>query len=103
MTINVSNLDYQGTTEQLYVLYENISAETMPTVIGDSSVSDLYVVNYDASTREAAFQAEVDGAYYPSLASAVAAAQDGDTVTLLADTTLTETIEISGEKRLPYP
>ena len=83
MTINVSNLDYQGTTEQLYVLYENISAETMPTVIGDSSVSDLYVVNYDEGMREAAFQAAVDGVYYPSLVSAVAAAQDGDTVRLL--------------------
>ena len=44
--------------------------------------------------------AQVGDEYYATLAKAVSAAVDGDTVTLLADTTLTQTIEISGEKAI---
>ena len=45
----------------------------------------------------AALVAEVNGTYYTTLAKALAAAQTGETITLLADVDVTETIEISGK------
>ena len=54
----------------------------------------------DSSTTDGSVPsmvAEVNGYQYDTLAGAIAAAENGDTVTLLQDVSLTETIEIQGK------
>ncbi len=86
LTINVTNMGYHGRTDQLYVLYQNITEDTIPTVIGDDSVKNLKAVVYgDSNTIAPAFVAETGSKYYKTLAEATLA---GDTVTLVNTVTL---------------
>jgi len=67
-------------------------------VSGNTSVTvpegvEVYRVNADGSEFVAV--AEVDGINYDTLTAAIAAAEDGDTITLLKDIEITESLDVS--------
>ena len=76
LTVNIKNLDTTGAqSNQLFYVYKDgagIISTNQPVVKGDSSIEKFFV-------------AKVDDTYYKTLPEAIAAAQDGDTVTLLKD------------------
>ena len=69
---------------------------------GTSTINNVTVENVTgataviggAYTSGATVQAKIDSTYYATLAEAVAAAQDGDTITLLGDITASEVIQL---------
>ena len=77
VTIEINGLTAPADATRLFYVYddqEGIIAKNQPIVKGDSSIEKFFV-------------AKVDKTYYKTLAAAVAAAQDGATITLLKDTT----------------
>ena len=84
---------------------ENTSAKREISVTGGTFSSDVsayvakgYVQNENGTVEqlgETNAVAKIDGTYYKTLADAVAAAQDGDTITLLKDAELTSTLNLA--------
>ena len=84
---------------------ENTSAKREISVTGGTFSSDVsayvakgYVQNENGTVEqlgETNAVAKVGGTYYKTLADAVAAAQDGDTITLLKDAELTSTLNLA--------
>ena len=75
VTINISNLTSPSDASRLFYVWEDsvgLVSDNNPVIKGDRSVEKFFV-------------AKVGGTYYKTLADAVAAAQDGDTITLLKD------------------
>ena len=108
------NADYSGGMFGWYYgsgAVENSSVKNVEFIAGGSRNGAIggYGVNADANLSNVTFEnvtnfegkpllehvASVNGVYYTSLKSAVDAAQDGDTVTLLADVVIDSTITIS--------
>ncbi len=87
----------QGTTSEPTTFTENTVEETTAKV-GDKEITSLYGTKIDGSTPVTNYVAEVNGTQHATLADAVAAADDGDTVTLLANTT--ESAEITLTKNV---
>lgn len=84
ITLNITRLDSPSSAKQLLYVYDDqdgIISYNQPAVTGDSSIEKFAV-------------AKVGDFYSPSLASAVAAATNGQTITLLKDTALTSSISI---------
>lgn len=84
INLNIKNLSAPESAKQLLYVYKDnvgIISYNQPAVTGDSSIEKFAV-------------AKVGDFYSPSLASAVAAATDGQTITLLKDTALTSSISI---------
>lgn len=84
ITLNITRLDSPTSAKQLLYVYDDqdgIISYNQPAVTGDNSIEKFAV-------------AKVGDSYSPSLASAVAAATDGQTITLLKDTALTSSISI---------
>lgn len=84
INLNIKNLSAPESAKQLLYVYDDqdgIISYNQPAVTGDSSIEKFAV-------------AKVGDFYSPSLASAVAAATDGQTITLLKDTALTSSISI---------
>ena len=79
LTVNIEKLDTTGAqSDQLFYVYkDSIISTNQPVVKGDSSIEKFFV-------------AKVDDTYYKTLAEAVAAAKNNETVTLLknAETTV---------------
>ena len=79
LTVNIEKLDTTGAqSDQLFYVYkDSIISTNQPVVKGDSSIEKFFV-------------AKVDDTYYKTLAEAVAAAKNDETVTLLknAETTV---------------
>ena len=84
---------------------ENTSAKREISVTGGTFSSDVsayvaegYVQNENGTVEqlgETNAVAKIDNTYYKTLADAVAAAQDGDTITLLKDAELTSTLNLA--------
>ena len=84
INLNIKNLSAPESAKQLLYVYDDqdgIISYNQPAVTGDSSIEKFAV-------------AKVGDFYSPSLASAVAATTDGQTITLLKDTALTSSISI---------
>ena len=85
ITINVTNLTAPESAKQFLYVYadqqQSIITTNQPVVKGDSSIEKF-------------FAAEVNGTYYKTLADAIAAANDGDTITMLKDAALDKLTEI---------
>ena len=84
INLNIKNLSAPESAKQLLYVYDDqdgIISYNQPAVTGDNSIEKFAV-------------AKVGDFYSPSLASAVAAATDGQTITLLKDTALTSSISI---------
>ena len=84
ITLNITNLSAPESAKQLLYVYDDqdgIISYNQPAVTGDNSIEKFAV-------------AKVDDSYSPSLASAVAVATNGQTITLLKDTALTSSISI---------
>lgn len=84
ITLNITNLSAPESAKQLLYVYKDnvgIISYNQPAVTGDNSIEKFAV-------------AKVGDFYSPSLASAVAAATNGQTITLLKDTALTSSISI---------
>ena len=84
ITLNITNLSAPESAKQLLYVYKDnvgIISYNQPAVTGDNSIEKFAV-------------AKVDDSYSPSLASAVAAATDGQTITLLKNTALTSAVSI---------
>ena len=85
VTINITNLTAPESAKQLLYVYadrqQSIITTNQPVVKGDSSIEKF-------------FAAEVNGTYYKTLADAIAAANDGDTITMLKDAALDKLTEI---------
>lgn len=76
ITINVTKLSAPKSAKRLLYVYDDqdgIITTNQPKLTGDDSLAQFYA-------------AKVGDTYYKTLADAVAAAQDGDTITLLKDT-----------------
>ena len=85
ITLNVTNLTAPESAKQLLYVYDNqagIISTNQPVVKGDSSIEKFFV-------------AKVSDTYYKTLADAVAAAQGGQTVKLLTNTTVSASMLIS--------
>ncbi len=96
ITLNIEKLSAPQDITTLYYVYKNgtgVITTNQPVVKGDSSIEKFFV-------------AKVDDTYYKTLPEAVAAAQDGKTVTLLKDVTTkvtipagkTVTLDLDGKK-----
>ena len=75
ITLNIEKLSAPQDITTLYYVYKNgtgVITTNQPVVKGDSSIEKFFV-------------AKADDTYYKTLPEAVAAAQDGDTITLLKD------------------
>lgn len=84
ITLNITNLSAPESAKQLLYVYKDnvgIISYNQPAVTGDNSIEKFAV-------------AKVGNFYFPSLASAVAATTNGQTITLLKDTALTSSISI---------
>ncbi len=97
-TVSVSNMDEAGIgfkADHSFAIQNN-SQVTFETVLisfnGDKSPADL--ITADASSTMTTMVACVNGKYYPTLDEAFKVANDGDTVTLLTDVTLSEILVI---------
>ena len=87
LTVNIEKLDTTGAqSDQLFYVYkDSIISTNQPVVKGDSSIEKF-------------FAAKVGDTYYKTLPEAVAAAQNGETVTLLED--VTENVTIPTDKTI---
>ena len=84
VTININNLTAPADAAQLLYVYDDqdgIISTNQPVVVGDSSIEKF-------------FAAKIENTYYSTLNDAYAAANDGDTVTLLKDVQLSSYIEV---------
>lgn len=84
ITINVTKLSAPKSAKQLLYVYDDqdgIITTNQPKLTGDDSLAQFYT-------------AKVGDTYYKTLADAVAAANNGDTVTLLKDVQLGNILEI---------
>ena len=85
VVVNGLKTDFDG---QLYYTYKDgvgLTSENEAVFHGDDSIAKYFV-------------AKIGNTYYKTLADAVAAAQDGQTVKMLNDTKVTEEISFSGKK-----
>lgn len=88
ITINITNLTSPEDAKQILYVYDDqdgIIQTNQPVVKGDSSIEKFFV-------------AKVGDTYYKTLPEAVAAAQNGETVTLLED--VTENVTIPTDKTI---
>ena len=87
LTVNIEKLDTTGAqSDQLFYVYkDSIISTNQPVVKGDSSIEKF-------------FAAKVGDTYYKTLPEAVAAAKNGETVTLLED--VTENVTIPTDKTI---
>ena len=87
VTINISNLTSPSDASRLFYVWEDsvgLVSDNNPVIKGDSSIEKF-------------FAAKVGGTYYKTLADAVAAAQNGDTITLLKDVDLGNTVTVANK------
>ena len=86
VTLNIKGLTAPDDAAQLFYVYDNhqnsIISTNQPVVKGDSSIEKFFV-------------AKVGETYYTTLAEAINAAGNGDTVTLLKDAELTSTLDLA--------
>jgi len=86
ITIDVTNLSAPKSAKQLLYVYDDhtqsIITTNQPKLTGDDSLAQFYA-------------AKVGNTYYKTLAEAVAAAKDGDTVTLLKNVVLNSTLTLN--------
>ena len=87
ITLNIEKLSAPQDITTLYYVYKNgtgVITTNQPVVKGDSSIEKF-------------FAAKVDDTYYKTLADAVAAVQNGDTITLLKDVDLGNTVTVANK------
>lgn len=85
VTINISNLTSPSDASRLFYVWEDsvgLVSDNNPVIKGDRSVEKFFV-------------AKVGDTYYKTLADAVAAVQNGGTITLLKDAELTSTLNLA--------
>ena len=85
VTININNLTAPADAAQLLYVYDDqdgIISTNQPVVVGNSSIEKFFV-------------AKIENTYYSTLDDALAAANDGDTVTLLKDVQLSSYIKVN--------
>ena len=87
VTINISNLTSPSDASRLFYVWEDsvgLVSDNNPVIKGDSSIEKF-------------FAAKVGDTYYKTLADAVAAVQNGDTITLLKDVDLGNTVTVANK------
>ena len=87
VTIEINGLTAPTDASRLFYVYKNgagIISTNQPVVKGDSSIEKFFV-------------AKVGDTYYKTLADAVAAVQNGDTITLLKDVDLGNTVTVANK------
>ena len=87
VTINISNLTSPSDASRLFYVWEDsvgLVSDNNPVIKGDSSIEKF-------------FTAKVGDTYYKTLADAVAAVQNGDTITLLKDVDLGNTVTVANK------
>lgn len=87
VTIEINGLTAPTDASRLFYVYKNgagIISTNQPVVKGDSSIEKF-------------FAAKVGDTYYKTLADAVAAVQNGDTITLLKDVDLGNTVTVANK------
>ncbi len=105
LTISGGEFKRASDTQEMIVDHYDASNSGTATVTGgkfDADIStyvpDGYIQNENGAVEtlgETNAVAKVGGTYYKTLADAVAAAQDGDTITLLKDAELTSTLNLA--------
>ena len=105
LTISGGEFKRASGTQEMIVDHYDASNSGTATVTGGKFDADIskyiptdYVQSADGTVEklgETNAVAKVGGAYYKTLADAVAAAQDGDTITLLKDAELTSTLNLA--------
>ena len=105
LTISGGEFKHASDTQEMIVDHYDESNKGNAVVTGDKFDADIskyiptdYVQSADGTVEklgETNAVAKVGGTYYKTLADAVAAAQDGDTITLLKDAELTSTLNLA--------
>ena len=105
LTISGGEFKHASDTQEMIVDHYDESNSGTATVTGGKFDADIskyiptdYVQSADGTVEklgETNAVAKVGGTYYKTLADAVAAAQDGDTITLLKDAELTSTLNLA--------
>ena len=105
LTISGGEFKHVSDTQEMIVDHYNASNSGTAAVTGGKFDADIsaYVPNGYIQNENGAVEtlgetnavAKVGGTYYKTLADAVAAAQDGDTITLLKDAELTSTLNLA--------
>ena len=105
LTISGGEFKHASDTQEMIVDHYDASNSGTATVTGGKFDADIskyiptdYVQSADGTVEklgETNAVAKVGGTYYKTLADAVAAAQDGDTITLLKDAELTSTLNLA--------
>ena len=105
LTISGGEFKRASDTQEMIVNHYDASNSGTATVTGGKFDADIskyiptdYVQSADGTVEklgETNAVAKVGGTYYKTLADAVAAAQDGDTITLLKDAELTSTLNLA--------
>ena len=105
LTISGGEFKHASDTQEMIVDHYNASNSGTAAVTGGKFDADIskyiptdYVQSADGTVEklgETNAVAKVGGTYYKTLADAVAAAQDGDTITLLKDAELTSTLNLA--------
>ena len=105
LTISGGEFKHASDTQEMIVDHYNESNKGNAVVTGGKFDADIskyiptdYVQSADGTVEklgETNAVAKVGGTYYKTLADAVAAAQDGDTITLLKDAELTSTLNLA--------
>lgn len=105
LTISGGEFKHASDTQEMIVDHYNASNKGNAVVTGGKFDADIskyiptdYVQSADGTVEklgETNAVAKVGGTYYKTLADAVAAAQDGDTITLLKDAELTSTLNLA--------
>ena len=88
VTINISNLTSPSDASRLFYVWEDsvgLVSDNNPVIKGDSSIEKF-------------FTAKVGDTYYKTLAAAVTAAKDGNTVKILRDVNTAERHDVVGKK-----
>ena len=92
--VETDNKSLWATSSDYYVIDDGSTASTV------TGYTDGYTMKRVAVTVADSFVCSIGNTYYPTLAAAVTAAVNGDTIKLLADVTLAETITISSGKSI---
>ena len=105
LTISGGEFKHASDTQEMIVDHYDVSNKGNAVVTGGKFDADIskyiptdYVQSADGTVEklgETNAVAKVGGTYYKTLADAVAAAQDGDTITLLKDAELTSTLNLA--------
>ena len=105
LTISGGEFKHASDTQEMIVDHHDASNSGTAAVTGGKFDADIskyiptdYVQSADGTVEklgETNAVAKVGGTYYKTLADAVAAAQDGDTITLLKDAELTSTLNLA--------